>query len=305
MPKIKFSYTFSYNLERIVACFVEVNYNIEYKNLISNFKFLRGRGFDEEKTEFSLCWKNYYNINMIVDKVIKEPSYNCFIIRSTFIDKVPFQLSLIYNFYWDSINENTIFILEIEYQDEFFTDLIKNDFNEEDKLNICKQIEKYLNSSLKGLETYICTYLNTTLDKVEKYILYPYLFFEIVTKDNISIPNKNEISLDEVYDIFTIFNDSSNIVPLTSYIVTDLIISSNYIKVTYKTYKTINFPDIKVMYSIQALGNKRCLFSINIKPIKPITNKMNSSIFLFWKKNLTIFSEHFEKRKSENNKRIF
>ena len=115
---------------------------------------------------------------MIVDKVVSQPFYRTLIHKSTYIDKVSIQISLIFNFLWESISEKTIFILELEYQDDFFTDLIKNDFTYEDMVNICKGIEEYLSISLKGLETYTCIYLNTTLEKVSKYLLYPNLFFK-------------------------------------------------------------------------------------------------------------------------------
>ena len=81
----------------------------------------------------------------------------------------------------------------MEYQDDFFTDLIKNDFSDEDKLNTCKIIEKYLSSFLKGLDSGYSYVLNAPLDQVRKYILLPKLFFQIISKDMIFVINEQKL----------------------------------------------------------------------------------------------------------------
>ena len=299
MPKLKYSYIFNDYFHRVFECFVEVNNSINLKNLVSNLKFFKGECFDEENAEYSFCWKDYYQFKMIVDKVVSQPFYRTLIHKSTYIDKVSIQISLIFNFLWESISEKTIFILELEYQDDFFTDLIKNDFTYEDMVNICKGIEEYLSISLKGLETYTCIYLNTTLEKVSKYLLYPNLFFKIISNDIISIPKENEISIDEVYELFAKSENSQNPIPITTYIVTNLIISSNFMKLTYNTYKKISFPNIKLEFTIKELENNKCLFIINIKPNEPTTYEMNCNVYKFWKKRALEFYHFFEKRKKK------
>lgn len=299
MPKIKFSYIFNDYFNRVFETFAEVNNSINFKNLITNLKFYKGERFDEENTEYSFCWKDYYNLKMIIEKVVKQPFYISVVHKSAYIDKVSIQISLIFNFFWESINEKTIFILELEYQDDFFTDLIKNDFTNEDMINICKGIEEYLSISLKGLETYTSICLNTNLEKVRKYLLYPNLFFKIITKDMITVPKENEISLDEVYELFTRAENSQNLIPITTYIVSNIIISSNFMKITYNTYKKISFPNIKLEFSLKELENNKCLFIINIKPNEPTTYEMNCSVYKFWKKRAQEFYNYLEKLKKK------
>lgn len=299
MPKIKFTYFFNDYFDRVFDAFAQVKGNVDYKNLLSNLKFYKGELLDEENSEFSFYWKNYYYIKMIVDKVIKQNLFRSLIIKSIYIDKLPIQITLILNFYWDSINEKTIFILEIEYQEEFFAELIKNDIKNEDIMNICKGLEEYLSTSLKGLETYSSIHLNVSLEKVWKYLLYPNLFFSIVSKDIISIPNENEINLNEIYELYTKSENSINPTLITSYIVTNITATSNYYNVTYNTYKKISFPNIKLSFSIKKLDNKKCLFYINIKPNEPTTYEMNCSVYKFWKKRALEFSHFFEKNKKK------
>ena len=299
MPKIKFSYIFNDYFNRVFECFVEVNNSINFKNLISYLKFCKGERFDEENAEYSFCWKDYYNFKMIVDKVDKQPFYRTLVHKSTYIDKVSIQISLIFNFLWESINEKTIFILELEYQDDFFTDLIKNDFTYEDMVKLCQGIEEYLSISLKGLETYNCIYLNANIEKVRKYLLYPNLFFKIISNDIITIPKENEISLDEIYELFAKSENSQNLIPITAYKVTNLIISSNFMKITYNTYKKISFPNIKLELTIKELENNKCLFTINIKLNEPTTYEMNCNVYKFWKKRTIEFYHFFEKHKKK------
>ena len=301
MPKIKFSHIFNDYFERILECYSELNIDKYYQNSITKLKFEKGQRFDEENAEFTFVWKNYYKIKIVVEKVIKQ-QFNKSYTHRAYIDKLPFEITFTFNFVWDSINENTIFIVDLEYQDEFFTDLIKADFCDEDKLNLCKRIEKHLSTSLKGLETTSSTLLNAPLDEARKYLLYPNAFFKIISRDLIFIPKENEVSVDEIYELFTKSEDSPNYIPITVYIVTNLYISSTYMKVTYTTYKKISFPNIKLSFSLKQLEGKKCLFMINIKPNEPTTYEMNCSVYKFWKKRALEFSNFFEKKKKKKEK---
>ena len=259
MPKIKFSYIFHDSFERILHSFEIVYKDYSSMNPITNIKFYKGQHFDEENAEFSFCWKNYYEIKMVVEKVIKHPFIKSYTHRTIYIDKLPIILSFTFNFYWDSINETTILIIDLEYQDDFFTDLIKTDFSDEDKLNICKLTESHLKMSIKGLETETFCYLNASIDKAKKYLLYPNKLFKIVSKDLIIIPKENEVSLDETYELFAKSENSPELISITEYRVSSLFISSEFIKIIYNTSKKISFPNIRVSFALKKLENDKCL----------------------------------------------
>jgi len=297
MAKIKYSHIFNDDLERVYEGFKQVinNITVEFKNLISNIKFYKGNNFDEINAEFSLCWKNYYNLNFVVDNVIRTLFFRSIVHRTTYIDKLPILMTITINFYWDSINEKTIFILEMEYQDDFFTDLIKNDFTDEDKLKICKFIEKYLSTSLKGLDMEYSCVLNAPLDQVRKYILFPKLFFQIISKEMIFVINEKEIALDRRYEIFSRDEKTSKNILLTELIVENLTIIDKYIKVGYKTYKKISFPDIKFILVFKELANKTVFFTYIVKPNEPVGFDANRITFKFWKKRMYDFYKFFEK----------
>jgi len=297
MSKIKFSHIFNDNLERVYEGFKQAINSIafEFKKLISNIKFHKGNELDEINAEYSLCWKNYYHFKLIVDNVIQTPFFRSIIHRSISIDKLPIIMTFTYNFYWDSINGKTIYIIEMEYQDEFFTELIKNDFSDEDKLNICKIIENYLSTSLKGLDSGYSCVLNAPLEEIRKYILFPKLFFHIISKDMIFLINEQEIELDRRYEIFSKDEKTSENVLLTELIIESLIITEKYIKVGYTTYKKSSFPDIRFVVTFKELGNKTVFYSFIIKPNEPMGIDVYRMILKFWKKRMYDFYRFFEK----------
>ena len=297
MAKIKFSHIFNDDLERVYDGFKEVSDKIivKYQKLISNIQFHKGDDFDQINAEFSLCWKNYYLIKLIVDNVIITPSFRSIVHKTISIDKLPLLISFTFNFYWDSINKKTIFMIELEYQDEFFTDLIKKDFSDQDKMNICEIIENYLSTSLKGLDSGYSCVLNAPMDQVRKYILFPKFFFQIISKEMIFVLNEQEIGIDRRYEIFLREANSSKNVLLTEVIIENLIVTGKYIKIGYTTYKKVSFPDIKFILVFKELANKTVFFTFIVKPNEPVGIDVHRMTLQFWKKRMFDFYKFFEK----------
>ena len=297
MTKIKYSHIFNDDLKRVYEGFKQVSDKIiaESNQLISNVKFHKGSNFDEINAEFSLCWKNYYHMELVVDNAIRTPYFRSIIQRTTSIDKLPIQITFNFNFYWDSINEKTIFIIELEYQDDFFTDLIKSEFSDEDKMNLFNNIESYLSTSLKGLDNEFSCVLNAPMDQIRKYILFPKLYFQIISKEKIFVINEKEIAIDRRYEIFSKDENSSENVLLTEIIIENLIITEKFIKVGYTTYKKVSFPDIKFIIIFKELANKTVLYTTIVKPNEPVGIDANRMTIKFWKRRMHDFYKFFEK----------
>ena len=286
MPKITFSYIFKDSFHRVVEAFIKLNSNLSLSvnNLISNLIFTKGNYFNEEESEFSFCWKNYYKLNIIVEKVINEQLFIGYTHKTLNIDKLPIQLKFIFNFFWDKINEQTIFIYILEFQDEFFTDLIKTDFNEKDKLNLCKQIEDYLSISIKGLERSYTCILNANLKQTRKYLLYPKLFFKIMSKDLIKTNNDHEVYIDEKYELFTNSDESSDLISLAIFKVESLIMTEFYGKVVYITSKKTSFPSSKFTFILRELANNKPFFLLLLNLLNLLHMKLIVHFLIFGKK---------------------
>ena len=298
MSEIFFSYIFKEDIDRIFDCFsnIGVNSDIIFKKVMKNLKIMKGERIDRENTEFSFCWKNYYEIKMVVDKVIKEKFVKSLTFKSIHIDKVPIIIKLTFSFFWDSIEEKTVFINILEYYDEFFSELINNDYNENDKINICKNVENYLSKYLKGLDKNYSFMINTSVEEAWKYVSHPKLFYEVISKDLIYALKEGPISLKDPVELFT-KDKEGNLIPLITFDVQSMMISSFYSEVTYISLKKNNFPSVKLTIQIRKIDTNKCFNMIYVKPLDlSISYERYCNVFKFWKKKATDFFHFFEKR---------
>ena len=299
MMKINFSYIFDEELERVYNCFTDVTINtgIVFKDLITKLKFIKGERFDEENSEFSAIWKNYYELKMIVENVKKEPFLRTYTYKALFIDKVPSEISLIFNFYWNSIDEKTIFILEFIYYDEFFGDLFKTEFNKSDKIKICTNVENYLNTIVKGLEVYNSAIVNSSFEKIWKFSSNPKLLFNIFFKDFTIMTKDEQISLDTEILFYAKISNFSSPIPLIKLIVDSIIISSKYCKISFVTSQKLSLPNQKITIIIKLLEKHKTFFSIDIKILESITHDALVNLRKLWKKKMNTFINFFTSKK--------
>ena len=296
--KILFSYIFDEEFERVYECFTEkkTNNGIAFKDLISNQKFIKGERFDEENNEFIAIWKDYYELKMIIEDVKKEKFYKTYTFRTLSIDKVPTEISLKFNYFWNSVDEKTIFILEFMYQDEFFGDLFNNEFNESDKIKICTNVEIYLKSIVKGLEISNSTLINSSFENIWKYISNPKILFSIFFKDLIIKCKDEQISLDSEIFIYGKEPNSSNIIPLIKLVSDGITIFSQYRKLTFVTPQKLSIPNHKLTFIIKLLDKDKTIFSIHIKITESISHEVLIYLRKLWKKKIILFSNFFESK---------
>ena len=302
MPKISFSYIFDEELERVYECFtnMSINIGITFKDLISKLVFNKGERVDTENSEYTAMWKNYYELKMVVENVKKEKFFRTYTNRTLCIDKLPTEITVIFNFYWNSIDEKTIFILEFIYKDEFFGDLFKSEFNKSDKLKICVNVEKYLNSIVKGLENTNSVCINSSFENIWQYISNPKTLFNILFKDFIIICNDERISLDTEIIVYAKATNSSSPIPLIKLITEGIIISSQYCKLTFTSNQKLSLPNQKIVISIKLLDKHKTFFSVNIKISECITHEALVNIKKLWKKKIVEFMNFFESKNKKN-----
>ena len=274
MPKIKFSHLFDDVIDRVYECFsnIQLNLGIAYQNLVTKLKFHKGECFDEENAEFTFFWKNYYEVTMLVEDVKIFPFFRAYKYRTIRIDKILLQLSLIYNFYWDSVEEKTLFILEIEYQDEFFGDLIKNEINEKDNLNVCENIEKYLYNIVKGLEVNNFCLINAPFIEIWKTISNPCIFFNIIAKELITILKDKELNINSILEIYEEKDKKADSLPVIQFSVDSIYLSFKFAKISMITNKKLTLPNQKMTLFIKNLNETKNIFGLSIKVFEPTTH---------------------------------
>ena len=298
--KILFSYIFDEELERVYECFTDIGINcgIAFKNLITKLQFTKGEErFDAENSEYIAIWKDYYEIKMVVENIKKEHYFRTYTNRSLSIDKLPSGISLVYSFYWDSIEEKTVFILEFIYQDEFFGDLYKNEFNMSDKIKICTNVAQYLNSVVKGLEISLTAIINSPFEKIWEYVIIPKVFFGLLFKDIIIICKDEEISLDTEISIYSKSINGAEPISLIKFLCDGMMITSKYCHLSFISREKMSIPNQKFNVSIKLMDKNKSLLSINIKILECISHEVLSNLRQLWKKKIIEFIKFFESKK--------
>jgi hypothetical protein len=298
--KIQFSYIFDEELERVYECFTDfaINCGITFKNVISQLHFIKGEErFDAENSEYIALWKNYYEIKMVVENIKKEPSFRTYTNRSLSIDKLPSGISLVYSFYWNSIEEKTIFILEFIYKDEFFADLYKNEFNKSDKVKICNNVEQYLNAIIKGLEISNSIIINSSFENIWKDLVSPKIFFNILFIDFVIICKDEPISSDTEIMLYSNKLNPSNPIPLIKFLSDSIVITSKYCLLSFITKEKWSIPNQKFSVSIKFLDKHKSLFSLNIKIMECISHEVLINLRKLWKKKIVEFIKYIEAKK--------
>ena len=299
MPSIKFSYIFDEEIERVFECFknAQLNMGVVYNNFVSKLKFHKGENFDEENSEFSFFWKKYYDIKMIIENVVNLPHYKTFTNKSISIDKICLQLSIIFQFFQDSVDNKTIFLYEVKYEDEFFDDLIKNEVKDEDVKQICLNVENYLNSIVKGLEINNSILLNQPFETLWNIISSPKNFFDITNKDLVVMTQDEDITLNPITTIYEKVDNKLN--PVIKLRADGMYITNNYGKVTLVSMEKLVLPSQKMIFSLKKLDNDKSFFSLNIKLTEPTKHQVFLSLKKLWKKKINIFFNHFENLKKK------
>ena len=294
MPSIKYSYIFDEEIERVYECFrnAQLNKGVVYNNFVSSLKFHKGENFDEENSEFSFFWKKYYDIKMITENVINLQHYKTITIKSTSIDKICLQLSIVFQFFQDSVDNKTVFLFEVKYEDEFFSDLIKNEIKAEDLNQICLNVEKHLNNIVRGIEINNSIVINYTFDRVWNVISSPKNFFGITNKDLTVKMEEDDITMNPTSTIYETVENKLN--PIIKLRTETIYITTNYAKVVLLSLDKLVLPKQKMIFSLIKLDNEKSFFTLNIKLNEPVQHQVYLSLKRLWKKKINIFYNYFE-----------
>ena len=302
MPIIKFSYIFDEELERVYECFTatQLNKGIAYQNFVSNLQFIKGDRFDEENAEFTFVWKNYYTIKMIVQNVKQFNNYRTFTNKALYIDKLTLQISVIYSFYWDTVEQKTLLIIDLDYNDEFFGDLIKTDFNPSDVIKICQNVENYINSIILGLDINNSILLNAPIEELWKTISNPEIFFTVSGKKLVPIFKDKEVNLNSILEFYDTNDKQESPTILTKMVVDTLFVTSYYIKVSFVTIDRLYLSSHRITFIIKKVETNKCMFMTNVKILEPCTHKIYLSVKKFWKKIMLNYYNYIETKKKKN-----
>lgn len=296
MPNIRYSYIFDEEIDRVYDCFIDTQLNngIAFQNFVTKFKFIKGEKLTEENAEFSFIWKNYYEIKMIVQNVKNCNTFRTYTNKALYIDKITLQISITFNYYWDTVEQKTLLIIDADYQDEFFGDLIKSDFNQKDVITICQNVETYINSIIQGLDINNSFLINSPIEDLWKTISNPEIFFTISGKKLIPIFKEKEVNLNSILEFYDTNDKQINPTILTQMAVDTLHITSNYIKLSFVTIKRLKIASHRITFVIKKVEKNKTMFLTIVKLLEPCPHKIYLSVKKFWKKIMLNYHNYFD-----------
>ena len=296
MPNIRYSYIFDEEIDRVYDCFIDTQLNngIAFQNFVTKFKFIKGEKLTEENAEFSFIWKNYYEIKMIVENVKNCNTFRTYTNKSLYIDKITLQISITFNYYWDTVEQKTLLIIDTDYDDEFFGDLIKSDFNQKDVLTICQNVETYINSIIQGLDINNSFLINSPIEDLWKTVSNPEIFFTISGKKIIPIFKEKEVNLNSILEFYDTNDKQINPTILTQLAVDTLHITSNYIKLSFVTIKRLKLASHRITFVIKKVEKNKTMFITIVKILEPCPHKIYLSAKKFWKKIMLNYHNYFD-----------
>ena len=189
--------------------------------------------------------------------------------------------------------EKLLFILDLEYKDEFFGDLIKSEVNQSDIAKACENVENYIKGISQGLEFSNSFLLNTPIEELWKTISNPEIFFIYSGKKLIPVFKDKQANLDSILEFIDLSDKKSEPILLSQLIVDNLYVTSSYIILSLVTLKKLYFANHKITFIIKKIENNKSIFITKVKVLEPCGHKLYLGIINFWKKIITKYYNHF------------
>ena len=301
--KIPFEYIFNDDINRVYNSMK--NYyilsEVGFKNITQNSIKIQGTNFDDKNGIFKFSFKNYNNLIMKTENVLNKPFFKKFSHRINYIDNIPVDLLINYEFYWNSIEKETIFFFNFIIKDKLYVNFFKNEFLSFEKKEVCVNIDNYLQNSTKDLEIKYGTVCNDNIMNVWKIFKNNNLLNEsILINVKYRINPKDDIEqLGTLIDFFS-FENSEYCKLIAKMHVNFIEMNENKIKLVLKNEnKNFFLPKQYLILIINYLDKKHCFVKFMSIPLEPLTKEIRYYMEKYLKKSLFCFKEYFYNLKNE------
>ena len=163
---LKTSYIFKDNINRIwnVLTHKDTFLKIFY-NEIDFFKFNEGNTF-VIGSEFLVKWKDLLYINIKVEEKIETENYKKFKLLTQKVFPIDIKFKVTYHLFWNSVEQTTAFIMEINCDDPETMIIYNQQYKEDERIFMCKRIEKILYEDLESLNQTESILMNLSIHKL-------------------------------------------------------------------------------------------------------------------------------------------
>ena len=301
--KIPFEYIFNDDINRVYNSMK--NYyilsEVGFKNITQNNIKIQGTNFDDKNGIFKFSFKNYNNLIMKTENVLNKPFFKKFSHRINYIDNIPVDLLINYEFYWNSIEKETIFFYNFIIKDKLYVNFFKDEFLSFEKKEVCVNIDNYLQNSTKDLEIKYGTVCNDNIMNVWNIFKNNNLLNDsILINVKYRINPKDDIEeLGTIIDFFS-YENNEYCKLIAKMNVNFIEMNENRIKIVLKNNeKKFFLPKQYLILIINYLDKKHCFLEFLLIPLEPLTKEIRYYMKKYLKKSLFCFKEYFANLKNE------
>jgi hypothetical protein len=157
------SYIYKDSIQRVWDCFrLPEIFNLTIKNNADHITLIQGEHYGDVGTEVEFEWKSSFIVRFQVQEVLNTEFYKKIRFYTSKIYPLDFKYTCVFHFYWNTVEKNTLFQHELIFDDPNALKVIDFKHNKEEKLEMCRMIEKILVKRIEDLTQLI----NTNIQKV-------------------------------------------------------------------------------------------------------------------------------------------
>lgn len=167
MPlRVTTSYIFKDDIERIWKIFTTKETFLKiFGEEMDSFKYKVGDSINQG-TEFCYRWKDMLYIDMKIEQTIEKDNYKMIKFYGHRVFPIDLKFRVAFHFYWNTVEESTFYIHEVICEDPESILIYNFQNNEEERLIMCKRVEKMLFDDYKSLNQTESILININLKKV-------------------------------------------------------------------------------------------------------------------------------------------
>ena len=164
--KITFTYLFEDNIERVFHCFKTPDIFNQTLKLAEEITVKDGKFYDELGTQLKFSWKKIFSVNFVIQQVIDKNYYKR--IRFYANEVKPFNTlyTLNFHFYSNTIENSTLFVHEMIFDNEMGMNLLGNNHDNKEKKEMCEEINRILRKKIDELYQYESIIINNNISIV-------------------------------------------------------------------------------------------------------------------------------------------
>jgi len=164
--KLSTSYLFKDHIDRIWKIFTTKETFLKiFGEDLDYFQYKVGNSFTEG-TVFCYRWKDMLFIDVKIEQIIENNNYKMIKFYGHSVFPIDVKFKVAFHFYWNTVEETTFYIHDVICEDPESILIYNYQNNEEERLLICKRVEKLLFEDFYSLNQTESILINLSLKKV-------------------------------------------------------------------------------------------------------------------------------------------